>query len=95
MTLPNIKPMHDFVALKVDVQQAPSSTIIAVIKEPASTGTVVALGDYTGCSDINDGMDLSIGDRVHFNHTAGSKIKVDGEEILIIPYKDIFARVLP
>ena len=38
-------------------------------------------------------MDVAAGDRVLYSKYAGTEVKIDGEELLVIPARDILARI--
>jgi chaperonin GroES len=59
-------------------------------KEKPQEGEVVAVGDG---KILNNGtrvaMDVKVGDRILFGKYAGSEVKLDGEEVLIMREEDI------
>ena len=90
-----IRPLHDRVIVKrVDAERTTASGI--VIPESAGEkpdqGEVLAVGP--GKRDDNGkhiAVDLKVGDRVLFGKYAGTEVKVDGEELLVMREEDIMA----
>jgi chaperonin GroES len=93
-----IKPLGDRVLverLDEDVQKSPGGIIIPdTAKEKPQRGKVVAVGE--GKKDDSGkriAMDVSTGDTVIFGKYAGSEVKVDGKEYLIMHESDIIAKL--
>ena len=89
-----VKPLHDRVLVKraeeAEQKSAGGLFIPDTAKEKPQRGEIIAVGD--GKKD-DDGkripMDVKKGDIVLFGKYAGSEIKVDGEEFLIMREDDI------
>ena len=88
-----IKPLHDRVIVKRnDAEQKTASGIIIpdTAKEKPQEGTVIAVG--TGIRK-EDGtvlpLDVKEGDKILFGKYAGTEIKVEGEELLMMKEDDI------
>lgn len=88
-----IKPLHDRVIVKRnDAEQKTASGIIIpdTAKEKPQEGEIVAVG--TGIRK-EDGTILPLavkeGDKVLFGKYAGTEIKVEGEELLMMKEDDI------
>lgn len=63
-------------------------------KEKPKEGKVIAVGPGKICDDGNRGkMQLKKGDRVLFSSYAGTEIKHDGEELIIMSEDDVLAVV--
>jgi len=86
-----LRPLHDRVIVKrLDNERTTASGI--VIPESAAEkpdqGEVLAVGPG---KQTEDGkvlkMDVKVGDKVLFGKYAGQTVKVDGEEVLVIPRK--------
>ncbi|MBR6743128.1 MAG: co-chaperone GroES [Clostridia bacterium] len=92
----NIKPLCDRVVLKsVEVEETTKSGIIltAAAKEKPEIAEVVAVGPG-GFVDGNEvKMLVNIGDKVITAKYAGTEVKVDGEEYMIVRQSDILAIV--
>ncbi len=89
-----VRPLHDRVLVKRadEAEQTSSSGIIIpdTAKEKPQRGTVIAVGE--GKKD-DDGdritPDVKVGDVVLFGKYAGTEVKIDGEEYLIMHETDI------
>ena len=89
----NVKPLHDRVIVKrvEELEKTKGGIIIPdTAKEKPVEGIVVAVGDG---KVLDDGKKLALavkkGDRVLFGKYAGTEIKIDGEEHLIMREDDI------
>ena len=89
----NVKPLHDRVIVKrvEELEKTKGGIIIPdTAKEKPVEGIVVAVGDG---KVLDDGKKLTLavkkGDRVLFGKYAGTEIKIDGEEHLIMREDDI------
>ena len=92
----NIKPLCDRVVLKsVEAEETTKSGIIltAASKEKPEIAEVVAVGPG-GMVDGNEvKMFLNVGDKVITAKYAGTEVKVDGEEYMIVRQSDVLAIV--
>jgi chaperonin GroES len=92
-----IRPLSDrIIVRRVDEQEQRSAGGIIIpdtAKEKAQEGKVVAVGP----GKRDDGkvlkVDVKVGDRVLFGKYAGSEIKLDGEEHLILREEDVLGVV--
>jgi len=89
----NIKPLSDRVLVRrLDVDEKTAGGIIIPdsAQEKPSEGKILAVGpgerDESG--DIHK-LDVSKGDRILFSKFAGTEVKLDGEELLIMKESDI------
>ncbi len=83
-----IKPLGDRVLLKVSEGEQKSSGGIYIpetAQEKTQEGVVVAIGDD------KDAIKVKVKDRVMYDKYAGTTIKVNGEERLIVKGDDILA----
>ncbi len=87
-----IKPLHDRVILKRVAEEEKTKGGIIIpdsAKEAPAEGKVVAVG----AGKKEDGklvpLDVKAGDRVLFSKYAGTEIKIEGEEHLIMREEDI------
>lgn len=90
-----IKPLHDRVVVKrIEEEEKTVGGIIIpdTAKEKPIRGKVVAVGPGK-LSDEGKRMEMSVqtGDKVMFNKYAGTEIKIEGEEHLIMREDDIVA----
>ena len=89
-----IKPLFDKVVLKEEkVEETSKSGIFLPVsdKEKPQIATVISVGD----GGIVDGKEVKMvvkkGDKVVFSKYAGSNVKIDNEEYIIIRQADILA----
>jgi chaperonin GroES len=93
-----IKPMRDGVLVKrVQEEEKTKGGIIIpdTAKEKPMEGIVVAVGGGRTGGEDNKKIPLEVkkGDRVLFSKYAGTEIKIDGEEHLLMKEEDIIAIV--
>jgi chaperonin GroES len=93
----NLKPLSDRVVVKVlEAEETTASGIVLPdkAKEKPQEGKVMAVG--TG-KVLDNGskveMEVKVGDKVIFSRYAGTEVKVEGEEYLILRQDDILALV--
>ena len=88
-----IRPLHDRVVLKrIEEETTTASGIIIPdsAKEKPLQGTVVAVGNGKALEDGTlRALDVKVGDTVLFSKYAGTEIKLDGEEHLMMREDDI------
>lgn len=91
----NVKPLHDRVIVKrIEEEEKTKGGIIIpdTAKEKPVEGKVVAVGDGKLLeSGKVQPMAVKKGDKVLFGKYAGTEIKIDGEENLIMREDDIIA----
>lgn len=82
-----LKPLHDYVLLKKEeVEKTTASGIILTSgKEQSKLAIVEAIG-----KDVED-AGYKVGDRVLYREYAGTNMKVDGKEFIVIKDEDIIA----
>ncbi len=92
-----IRPLHDRVIVKrIEEEEKTAGGIIIpdTAKEKPQQGEVIAAGNGR---ILEDGsvrpLDVKAGDRVIFSKYAGTEIKIDGEEYLIMREEDILGVV--
>lgn len=93
-----VKPLYDrILAQRLDQEERTKGGIIIpeTAKEKPLEGRVVAVG--TGLKD-SDGksqpLDVSEGDHILFGKYAGTEIRVDGQDYLILQEDDILALIV-
>ena len=91
----NIKPLGDKVVVKVLPQEEKTKSGIVLpdtAKEKPQTGEILAVG--TG-KYLESGqkieLEVKVGDKIIFSKYAGTDIKIDNEEVLILAERDILA----
>jgi chaperonin GroES len=83
-----VKPLADRVLVKLEKNEAKTAGGIIIpdtAQEKTQTGVVVAVGDD------KDVITVKIGDRVMYDKYAGTQVKIDQDEHLIVKMADIFA----
>jgi chaperonin GroES len=93
-----LKPLGDRVIVKASAaeEQTKSGLFIPeTAKEKPQKGTVIAVGDGRWDEDGEKRvpLDVKAGDVVIYGKYGGTEIKVDGEELLILSDRDIYAIV--
>ena len=92
-----LKPLYDRVVVRrLEAETTTKGGIVIPDKsaEKPTQGEVVAVGDgVAGDSGELRALLVKKGDRILFGQYAGSQVKVDGEELLIMKESDILAVV--
>ena len=87
------RPLHDRVVVRrIDAEEKTKGGIIIpdTAKEKPQEGKVIAVGKGKVSDDGKaTPLDVKVGDRILFGKYAGSDIKLDGEEHLIMREDDI------
>ncbi len=92
----NIKPLGDRVVIKmVETEETTKSGIIltAAAKEKPQFAEVVAVGPGGVVDGKEIKMELAVGDKVITSKYAGTEIKLDGEEYIILSQSDVLAKI--
>jgi chaperonin GroES len=92
----NIRPLGDKIIVKRDVAEERTDAGIYLpeqAKDTPKSGVVLAVGDGALNTDTGERVPLEIKkkDRVIFSSYAGTEIKIDGEDYLIMTEDDILA----
>lgn len=89
----NIRPLHDRVVVKRMEEERTSAGGIVIpdsATEKPSRGEIIAVGNgKVADSGEVRALDVKVGDVVLFGKFAGTEVKVDGEEVLIMREDDI------
>ena len=95
--MPNIKPLYDNVLIqRVETSDTTAGGIVLPdsAKEKPTEGRIIAVGDgKLGKEGERLPLSVSIGDRILFGSYAGTPIKEEGEEYLILGESEILAIV--
>lgn len=93
----SIRPLQDRVVVRRTEEETKSAGGIVIpdsAAEKPSQGEVVAVGPG---KKLDNGsvqeVDLKVGDKVLFGQYAGSSVKLDGEELLIMNESEVFGVV--
>lgn len=93
----DIKPLGDRVVIKMlESEETTKGGIIlaGTAKEKPQMAEVVAVGPGIVEDGKNIPMEVSVGDKVLMSKYAGTEVKIDGVEYIILSQKDILAKVL-
>lgn len=90
-----IRPLHDRVLVRREEEETKTASGIVLpgsAAEKPSRGEVIAAGKgkITDSGDVR-ALDVKVGDKVIFGQYAGSVVKVEGEELLMMAESEIFA----
>ena len=91
-----IKPLADRVVIKmVEAEEKTKSGIILTgsAKEQPQTAEVIEVGPGGMVDGKEIKMEVKAGDRVIFSKYAGTEVKLDGEEYIIVRQNDILGIV--
>ncbi|PKM22812.1 MAG: co-chaperone GroES [Gammaproteobacteria bacterium HGW-Gammaproteobacteria-14] len=91
----NIRPLHDRVLVRREEEETKTAGGIVLpgsAAEKPSRGEVIAAGKgkINEQGDLRP-LDVKVGDKVIFGQYAGSTVKVNGEELLIMGENEILA----
>lgn len=98
----NVKPLGDRIVVKVLQGEEKTKSGIFLpdtAKEKPQEGEVMAVGpgkviDNGDKAGERMKMEISVGDRIIFSKYAGTEIKIEGDEYLILSERDVLATVL-
>jgi chaperonin GroES len=89
----SLRPLHDRILvrrLEEEEQRRGGIIIPDTAKEKPQQATVIAVGTGRITDDGKvQALDVKVGDRVVFGKYAGTEVKLDGEELLIIREDDV------
>jgi len=91
-----VRPLHDKILVRRDEAETQTDSGIFLpegSKDRPKTGCIEAVGDGKLNTETGDRIPLCVkqGDRVIFSSYAGTEIKLDGEELLIMSEDEILA----
>lgn len=93
----NLQPLADRVVVKAIAQEEKTKSGIVLpdtAKEKPQEGEVLAVGPGKVAENGSRvAMEVNVGDKVIYSKYAGTEIKVDGEEYLVLRETDILAIV--
>ena len=91
-----VKPLGDRVVIKnVEAEETTKSGLIltSAAKEKPQMAMVIAVGPGGNVDDKEITMQVKEGQKVIYSKYAGTEVKVDGEELIIVRQSDILAIV--
>ena len=90
----SIRPLHDRVVVRRTEEETKSAGGIVLpgsAAEKPSQGEVLAVGPGKKLENGSvQQVDLKVGDKILFGQYAGSTVKIDGEELLIMSESEVF-----
>ncbi|HHW57413.1 MAG TPA: co-chaperone GroES [Clostridia bacterium] len=89
-----LKPLGDRIVVKViQAEEVTKGGVIlpGTAKEKPQQGEVVAVGTGQYIDGKKVELEVKVGDRVIFSKYAGTEVKLDGEEYLLLRESDILA----
>ena len=92
----NVKPLGDRVVIKnVEIEETTKSGILltGAAKEKPQMAQVLAVGPGGLVDGKEVTMNVKVGDKVIYSKYAGTEVKIDGEELIIVRQSDILAIV--
>ncbi|MDR2079625.1 MAG: co-chaperone GroES [Treponema sp.] len=84
----NVKPLADRVMVKLEKSEEKTAGGIIIpdtAQEKTQTGSVVAVGDD------KEVIKVKVGDKVMYDKYAGTQVKIDGTEHIVLKMADIIA----
>jgi chaperonin GroES len=92
----SVRPLHNKILVERDEAQSRTESGIFLpesSKDRPKSGTVKAVGDGSLNTETGKRIPLSLkaGDRVIFSSYAGTEVKIDDDELLIMTEEDILA----
>ena len=91
-----VKPLHDRILVKriEEGEQVVGGIIIPdTAKEKPQMAEVLAVGPGGLVDGKEIKMNVKVGDKVIYSKYAGTEVKIDGQEIIIVRQSDILATV--
>ncbi len=91
-----LKPIGDRIVLKqLEAEKATASGIVLPTqsKEKPQEAEVIAIGNGVNAEGVRIDMNIEIGDKVIYSKYAGTDVKLNKEEFVIVKYSDILAIV--
>jgi len=89
-----IRPLHDRVVVRRMEEETTSAGGIVIpdsATEKPAQGEIIAVGNGQITDNGVRALDVKVGDKIMFGKFAGTEIKVDGEELLVMREEDIVA----
>ena len=90
----NVKPLGDRVVIKnVEMEETTKSGILLTGTAKPQMAEVLAVGPGGMVDGKEVVMNVKPGDKVIYSKYAGTEVKIDGQEIIIVRQSDILATV--
>ena len=90
-----VKPLSDRVVIKNEAEETTKSGLIltSAAKEKPQMAEVLAVGPGGMVDGKEVTMQVKVGQKVIYSKYAGTEVKIDGEELIIVRQSDILAVV--
>ena len=92
----NVKPLGDRVVIKnVEIEETTKSGIVlpGAAKEKPQMAVVLAVGPGGMVDGKEIKMEVEVGQKVIYSKYAGTEVKLDGQELILVRQSDILAVV--
>ncbi len=97
-TATKLVPLEDRIVIRpLEAEEVTASGLVIpdTAKEKPQEGEVLAVGpgrfDEDGEKRIP--LDVEVGDRVLYSKYAGTEVKIEGEELLVVSARDVLAKI--
>ena len=97
-TTTKLVPLEDRIVIRpLEAEEVTASGLVIpdTAKEKPQEGEVLAVGpgrfDEDGEKRIP--LDVEVGDRVLYSKYAGTEVKIEGEELLVVSARDVLAKI--
>ena len=87
-----IRPLHDRIVVRRSEEEQKTAgglLLVGNAQEKPQQGEVIAVGNGQITDNGVRPLDVKVGDKVLFGQYAGSTVKIDGEELLIMRESDV------
>ena len=92
----SIKPLEDRIVVQgIEAEQTTASGLVIpdTAKEKPQMAEIIAVGPGGVVEGKEITMYVKVGDKVIYSKYAGTEVKIDGQEIIIVRQSDILATV--
>src|SRR5438552_9712098 len=94
----NLQPLDDRIVVKASEAEATTASGLVIpdtAKEKPQQGDVLAVGPGRRSEQTGEiiPLDVKVGDKVVYSKYGGTEITVEGEDLLILPSRDVLATV--
>jgi len=83
-----IKPLGDRVLIKVEAMEEKTASGIYI---PQTAQEKTQVGVVTAVGDDKDAIKVKVGDKIMYDKYAGTTVKMNGEENLLVRMSDVLA----
>jgi chaperonin GroES len=97
-TKTKLVPLEDRIVIRpLEAEEVTASGLVIpdTAKEKPQEGEVLAVGPgrFDEDGDKRIPLDVVVGDRVLYSKYAGTEVKIDGEELLVVSARDVLAKI--